>query len=175
MTRSPVALTVPVVFPLVTKCKLLPCVILIVDHVIASRVAVSHTTRPKSGKHVQCALHTASTSSNSHSRGPPSRDSLIPIALSPVSDASHALPNTLEVPHLPRARLQERCNSPVPGKLICYHCNLPFLKHGSLHSLQPSSQYAQATYTPQQRHPPLSQQTPATSLLARLAGETALI
>src|SRR6202453_894109 len=57
VTRSPAALTEPVVFPLVTKCKSLPCVILIIDHVIASHVLLSATLyEPKSGKHVQCAL-----------------------------------------------------------------------------------------------------------------------
>ena len=57
MTRSPAALTEPVVYPLVTKCKLLPCVIFIVVHVIVNHVlAVSHTNEPKSGIRVQCAL-----------------------------------------------------------------------------------------------------------------------
>src|ERR1700677_411477 len=58
MTRSPAALTVPVVFPLMTKCKSLPCVIYIIDHVIRDHVLLSATpNRPKSGKCVQCALH----------------------------------------------------------------------------------------------------------------------
>src|ERR1700677_4176637 len=35
VTRSPAALTVPVLLPLVTKSKSLPCVILIIDHVIS--------------------------------------------------------------------------------------------------------------------------------------------
>ena len=50
MTRSPAALTEPVVYPFVTKCKSLPCVIFIVDHVIVNHVlAVSHINEPKSG------------------------------------------------------------------------------------------------------------------------------
>src|ERR1700677_5068997 len=58
VTRSPAALTAPVVFPLVTKCKSLPCVIHIIDHVIQDHVLLSATShRPKSGKRVQCALH----------------------------------------------------------------------------------------------------------------------
>ena len=56
VTRSPAALAEPVVFPLVTKCKSLPCVILIIDHVVANHVlAVSHINEPKSGLRVQCA------------------------------------------------------------------------------------------------------------------------
>ena len=43
MTRSPAALTEPVVFPFVTKCKSLPCVILIIDHVIVNHVLLSAT------------------------------------------------------------------------------------------------------------------------------------
>src|ERR1700677_2799370 len=43
--------------PLVTKCKSLPCVILILDHVIISHVLLSAApSRPKSGKRVQCTL-----------------------------------------------------------------------------------------------------------------------
>src|SRR6202453_737880 len=56
--------------PLVTKCKSLPCVILILDHVIASHVLLSATpSRPKSGKHVQCALHLPSTVTGSGGGG----------------------------------------------------------------------------------------------------------
>src|SRR6202453_3064187 len=44
VTRSPAALTVPVVFPLVTKCKSLPCVILIIDHVLVNHVLLSATS-----------------------------------------------------------------------------------------------------------------------------------
>src|ERR1700677_4466600 len=43
VTRSPAALTEPVVYPFVTKCKSLPCVILIVDHVIVYHVLLSAT------------------------------------------------------------------------------------------------------------------------------------
>src|ERR1700677_4533502 len=62
VTRSPAALTVPVVFPLVTKCKSLPCVIYIIDHMIQDHVLLSATSyEPKSGKRVQCALQGTTT------------------------------------------------------------------------------------------------------------------
>src|SRR6202453_1654009 len=44
VTRSPAALTVPVVLPLITKCKSLPCVILIIDHVFVNHVLLSATS-----------------------------------------------------------------------------------------------------------------------------------
>src|ERR1700677_703461 len=57
VTRSPAALTVPVVYSSRDQVPLTPCVISIADHVIVYHVLLSATpTRPKSGKRVQCAL-----------------------------------------------------------------------------------------------------------------------
>src|ERR1700677_4795331 len=58
VTRSPAALTVPVVYSSHDQVPSTPCVIFIADHVIVYHVLLSATpTRPKSGKRVQCALH----------------------------------------------------------------------------------------------------------------------
>src|ERR1700677_3748441 len=58
VTRSPAALTVPVVYSSRDQVHSTPCVIFIADHVIVYHVLLSATTtRPKSGKRVQCALH----------------------------------------------------------------------------------------------------------------------
>src|ERR1700677_195027 len=53
VTRSPAALTVPVVYSSRDQVPSTPCVIFIADHVLLSATP----TRPKSGKRVQCALH----------------------------------------------------------------------------------------------------------------------
>src|ERR1700677_5054059 len=59
--QIPCCLNCPSGIPLVTKCKSLPCVIHIVNHVIQDHVLLSATLhRPKSGKRVQCALHKCS-------------------------------------------------------------------------------------------------------------------
>src|SRR6202453_4928643 len=62
VTRSPAALTVPVVYSFRDQVPSTPCVILIADHVIVYHVLLSATSkRPKSGKHVQCVLQKQST------------------------------------------------------------------------------------------------------------------
>src|ERR1700677_5285002 len=56
VTRSPAALTVPVVYSSRDQVPSTPCVIFIADYVIVYHVLLSATpTRPKSGKRVQSA------------------------------------------------------------------------------------------------------------------------
>ena len=56
--QIPAALTVPVVFPFLTKCKSLPCVILIIDHVIVNHVLLSATPTSLSQANAYSARYT---------------------------------------------------------------------------------------------------------------------
>ena len=73
MTRSPAALTEPVVFPLVTKCKPLPCVILIVDHVIVNHVLLSATPTSLSQAYAYSARNKYGHRQHKHDALPPMR------------------------------------------------------------------------------------------------------